>query len=208
MYMLSGCVPNNQIKEKKGEIDKQEELVLKSEIEKDNCWICGDSSSLMGYYRKMDTLGLTNLDTLDICSTDVRIFNDDGSEILDSEETEIRSNSYGKNESSVTVAGTPHLGISEVDIYYNENSKLNTDKLIEHFCQVCLDSITDQVGEARNMGNGEILNDIWLVNFKTGELRALPSYCTMFMMDDYYIHVDHEEQKDSMLLFYAPGRSS
>lgn len=78
---IAGCgVQPTEAKNLKKQTPK---LTIKSEVSQAECCICGDNErSLMPYYRKMDSVGIVCLNTMNISNTDVRIYDDDGTELL------------------------------------------------------------------------------------------------------------------------------
>lgn len=205
--LLCGCA-NQSAEAKPGSTNDKKEVTLTaiSNIKKEKCCICGKSDiSMMEYYRGMDTIGIVHLDSMNMFNSEVRSYDDSGKEIFDS--PGMKMNGLSEGEAHVSISGDPNRGISDIDIDYGDDSRIDLKDLEKKLCQDCLDKVCEQATEAANWGEGEELNDIWLINFKTEEFRALPGYYTMFMMDDYYIHIDHNDGKDNVLIFYAPAKT-
>lgn len=114
ILICSGCKTKYLEAEYYSEVTLPE---VKSEILEEECGICGTHpKSLMPYYRKMDSIGLVCLNTLNISNTDVRIYDDDGNELLNQTLTSYRISSHGEEECSFYIQGTPNRGITDVKI--------------------------------------------------------------------------------------------
>ena len=125
---IAGCgVQPTEAKNLKKQTQK---LTIKSEVSQAECCICGDNErSLMPYYRKMDSVGIVCLNTMNISNTDVRIYDDDGTELLQNDSMNQTITSHGEDECSFWISGMPNRGITEVRVDYGKLSK-NKDILV------------------------------------------------------------------------------
>lgn len=181
-------------------------MTVTASVPKEKCYLCGNNDrSLMPYYKKFKSVGIWNLGTMDICDTRVRTFSEDGkTETYESGGTNI--NSYA-NGNSVTISSMADRGISSVDITYGDNygSEMDTNKLKKYLCNNCLEKVRAIYEDAEKFDSK--CSDMLLVDFVSLELYGLPEYILGGTFNEYYIHVDHEEdQKDSILIFYAPRK--
>lgn len=179
-----------------------------SEVKKKDCCICGDNEkSLMSYYRKIDSVGVVCLNTMNISNTNVRIYDDNGNEIIHSDSMNHLFNSYGEKECSFSIAGCSNRGYAHVTLTYGEESVLNWEKIKTYLCQDCLDKVVDMYNnEMDSNGEDKRFPDVCLIDFQTNELYTLGKKYGGYMIRDYYIDIDHREDHDDLLIFYAPER--
>ncbi len=110
------------------------ESKLKDEKE---CYLCGDSGrSLMGYYRKFDTVGVISLNDWHVLDLKLKSYDEEGNEIKESSGS---STTYeNTKEISYISRGSPSRGMASMDIKLPEDYKLDTDTIQENLCQKCL----------------------------------------------------------------------
>lgn len=205
ILFLTGCTQQADAHQHDG-ADIVSSLNLKSKVSSEECCICGKSDkSLMGYYRKMDSVGVVCLNTMNICNTDVRVYDDDGKEQFDGNSSTVM-NSYGEGECSVIVSGNPNRGISDVQLSYGEKSTPDFDALQKMLCQNCLDKVAAMYEDEMEWDEDGRFPDACLVDFTTNELYSLGSHLGAYYIRDYYVNIEHEDDGDNLLIFYAPER--
>lgn len=209
LLLLSGCsqtVIDGMVKEKEPVMQPISRELQISEIEEKECCICGDNErSLMSYYRKSGMIGVVCLNRMDISSTDSRRYSNDGTKIIDEGHTNVITTQHGKGECGFTIQGMPSRGIFEAEVHYGEKSIPNFELIRKNLCQNCLDKVIEMYEEERELGDEKgWFPEVCLVDFKTNELYSLGSHIGGYFIRDYYVHIDHEEGRDEILICYSP----
>lgn len=206
IILLSGCTLKKEVRsEELLEVDAEYSMTIESEIEQDSCYICGDNEkSLMGYYRKSGMIGLVCLNTMSISSLDTRPYSDDGTEIIDDGNLSFTFTGHGEEECMFHIQGMPSHGILEADISYGENCEPDFDKIKECLCQKCLDHVIEMYDDAKRWDKNNRFPDTCLVDFQTNELYTLGENYAGYWIRDFWVHIDHEEERDSVMVIYAP----
>ena len=203
MVVLTGCK-----KETLAETaDKKTEYGIEcvSEVNVADCCICGSNNrSMMDYYRKSGMIGVVCLNTMNISTLDTRMYSNDGTEIIDSGSNDLHT-SHGEGECSFSISGMPDRGIMEASVYYGENQGADFDKIKEFLCQTCLDKVEAMYVDDMELSDGEgRFPEVCLVDFATNELYTLGEHSLGYWIRDFWVHIDHNEDKSDILVIYAP----
>lgn len=177
-----------------------------SNIAEADCCICGENErSLMDYYRKSDMVGLVCLNTMSISNLDTRPYSDDGTEIINNGNLSIMITSQGESECSFHISGMPDRGIFEAEVHYGEGNTADFEKIKKFLCQKCLDKVTGMYEDEMNWSHGEgRFPEVCLVDFATNELYTLGEHHTGYWIRDFWVHLDHGEDKSDIMVIYAP----
>lgn len=86
------------------------------------CYLCGNSNeSLMGYYRKFDTIGLISLNDWYVLDFHLKAYDENGIEI---EKSTFNNSTFGKTEEiSYSSQGMISRGMAEIDVTLPEKYK-------------------------------------------------------------------------------------
>lgn len=212
---MSGCAVSEgaeavDTKEGKTVAVKEEEEFsthVTSKVKQEDCCICGENEqSLMSYYRKSGMIGLVCLNTMNISNLDTRMYSDDGTELIDDgEHISMTTSGHGEGECCFSLSGMPNRGILEGQVHYGEKSKPDFDKIKKYLCQECLDKVTEMYDEEMNWGDGDgRFPEVCLVDFQTNELYPLGEHHIGYWIRDFWIHIDHKEDRDNVMAIYAP----
>ena len=170
-----------------------------------DCAVCGLSEdSPMSRYSHSASIGLLHLGTLEVYDTGVRIFSDDGREMLSRDGVSFGFCNFGEAYGYAHISSMPNRGIATVDITYGTSDKIDFAYLEENLCPDCMDKILEG---CRESGENECRN-IFLIDFRTMEFYPLPGDVVSFMRGDYYFHLDHKKGRDAVLIVYVPERVS
>lgn len=175
--------------------------------EKEECYICGDNEhSMMDYYRKSGMMGLVCLNTMDITNLDARMYSDDGTQVLEPEhDGGSMHNTYDDGKVKVNINGMEYRGIFKADITYGKDSKVDFEKTKGFLCQDCLDKVTAMYEDCMEWTDGEgRFPQICLIDFSTNELYSLASHQLGYSIRDFWVHIDHGDDADSVMAIYAP----
>ena len=109
----------------------------------EECYLCGShANSLMGYYRKFDTVGIIGLNEWYVLDLRLKEYDSEGKPTEDSSGT---STSLGNTSwMNYYVNAVPSRGMSSVTL---EASNVSFDKSVieNNLCQDCLDKVTDSL---------------------------------------------------------------
>lgn len=158
------------------------------------CFLCGNNkNSLMSYYGKFDSIGIVNLQTLDIADSLVRPLNEEGEETTGEGMTTSLCN-YGSG--SLVLYSVP--GYTEISIT-EEDNMINYNDLKHKLCTKCLHQVQELYEEAEQCGSCKTFA---LIDFQTRELIGLSE--ETWMKDDYYVHVDNFKGDTRVTISYTP----
>lgn len=169
------------------------------------CYLCGNSDqSLMGYYRKFDTIGLISLNDWYVLDFPVKEYDEKGNKIINSTCT---NSLYGNTGEIVYSSNsTPSRGMAKIDITFPENCKLKENTLTDHLCQKCLDKVVSSLKYWKKKNEDSKPIPICLIDFKTMEIYSLQNHCCSYFIRDYYIEMKFNENIVETRAFYLPGR--
>ncbi len=184
-----------------------------SSIEAENCFVCGYlENSLIPYYAKRDSIGIIHWNSQWVSDTGVRAYDDNGKELFGNESMSLMANSFGDGYGRVYIREMANRGISELSAYFSDTDCVNFEKLSGLLCQNCLDKVTEFYYDQKESGNNSHIGTTGfsLIDFQTRELYLLSDPCRGYMIRDYYIQYDIQENEDEnyidLAIFYAPER--
>lgn len=172
-----------------------------------DCALCGNRrDSLMGYYRRFDSIGIICINSWGINDSHVRCYDEDtGKELFEQPHSSTIFHSYGKGECAFMIQGMYERGISEIDVNYGEKSVIDWERLSERLCSGCLEKFKNMEDGEADLTEGRY-KDVCLVDFKTAEVYSIEDWHSWYMIRDYYVMIDHGENGDHITIFYAPVR--
>lgn len=177
---------------------------LQSELEDvDSCYLCGNSNqSLMGYFRKFDTIGLILLNDWYILEFKLKSY-DEQEEMW---KGEISGNRGNTGEVTYISEGVPSRGMASIDVTLPENYGLDTTVMQEHLCQNCLDKITATLHFSKWKYEKKNVIPLCLVDFATLEIYSLQEGHVGRFIRDYWVEADFRENEIEAKAFYLPER--
>ena len=107
---------------------------------------------------------------------------------------------FGDEYGYAYIRSMPNRGIATVDITYGSDNEIDFSFLEKQLCSECIGKILE---ESQAAWAGKYRN-VFLVDFQTMEFYSLPVNIIAFMRNNYYIHVDHADGQDRILIVYAP----
>lgn len=194
--------------------EEEFELSLKSSIDKDECFICGNpAGGILDYYYKFDSIGIIHWADMSVTDTRIREYDDDGNERTDYGYMSMTGSSFGEGYGSIWNNAQPDRCIAEPKIYLGEKDTLDYKKLKNKLCQGCLDKVCGFYEDQVNSGNDDYLasTGYCLIDFTTGKLYTLSDPYRGYSIRDYVVKYDLKEQGNGekyidLLIFYAPIR--
>ena len=168
----------------------------------DECYLCGNASeSLMGYYRKFDTVGIVGLNERYVLDLRLKEYDSEGKPTEDSSGTSTSlGNTSGMN---YYVNAVPSRGMSSVTL---EASNVSLDKSVieNNLCQDCLDKVTDSLEGYFEEGKEEYL-PFCLVDFETLDIYPVQKMNRAYSVRDYWVDLDYNDSEIEIDVYYLPG---
>lgn len=177
---------------------------LKSELKNiELCYLCGNNrKSLMGYYRKFDTIGLISLNDWYVLDFPLKVYDEEGKEIEKSDSNSVRYGNTG--EITYSVHGTPSRGMAEIDVTLSENYKVDIGNLQKNLCQECLDKVGVSLEYWKWNDEEKEGIPLCLVDFETLEIYSLQDYYCSYFIRDFFVEIDCGENNIKVEVFYLP----
>lgn len=167
----------------------------------EECYLCGShANSLMGYYRKFDTVGIIGLNQWYVLDLRLQAYDKNGNKIEDSSGSSTSmGNTSGMDYYVSTIAsrGKASATISSTDGAFNKNVIEN------HLCQVCLDKVTNTLEGYFEKGKEEYL-PFCLVDFETLEIYSMQKMNISYSVRDYWVELDHQDDEVEVKVYYLP----
>lgn len=177
---------------------------IKSKLENtEECYLCGNSNrSLMGYYRKFDTVGIIGLNEWYVLDLRLKEYDGFGNLIEDSSGT---SDSFGNTSGmNYNVKATPSRGMASATIS-SSNGMFNKEEVQNNLCQECLDKVTDTLKGYFEKGKEEYL-PFCLVDFSTLNLYPVQKMDRAYSVGDYWIEMSYTDSEVEIDAYYLPER--
>ncbi len=169
------------------------------------CYLCGNSNkSLMGYYRKFDTIGLISLNDWYVLDFPLKNYDGEGNEVIGKNTNYMTSGNTG--EIMYTCDGTVSRGMAEIEVTLTEDYKLNRDMLTQNLCQGCLDKVTASLKYWKKENEKKEAIPLCLVDFDTLEIYPMQGTYPAYFIRDYWIKIGFDENEVEVEAFYLPER--
>ena len=167
----------------------------------DECYLCGEADgSMMGYYRKFDSLGVIGLNEWNVIDLRIREYDDNGKEIInDSSSSMLMGNSQGV---SYKVDSNSLRGMSRAS--FSSDDKFNPTVITKNLCQECLDKVADTLVTYQTKGQNNYQPFV-LVDFSTLEVYPMQKENLGYMVRDYWVSLDHDDEV-KVEAYYLPKR--
>lgn len=152
-------------------------------LDVEQCHLCGNSrESLMGYYRKFDTIGLISHNDWYVVDFPLKAYDENGNEIEAGDSGSVRYGNTG--EISYAVRGMPSRGMAEIEVTLLGKNKVDIKKLQENLCQWCLDKVADSLEYWKWENEEKEAVPLCVVDFETLDIYSLQDmYCSYFVRD-------------------------
>jgi len=169
----------------------------------DECCLCGNSSrSLMGYYRKFDTVGIIGLNEWYVLDLRLKEYDEKGNELIkDEHSSTLFGNSQGVD---YYINSTPSRGMAAATIS-SDNGMFNEKVIRENLCQMCLDKVVETLETYCEVGAQKEYIPFCIVDFETLELYPLQTPNLGYYVRDYWVDIEHAEEEIKVQVFYLPG---
>lgn len=169
-----------------------------------DCYLCGDNKrSLMGMYRNSDELGIVSVNHWHVENFRTRNRDDKG-QLINSGGSVNTITGTGEGGNFFYSSPMSNRGISNVKVNYGEDSILDGKVARKLFCQACLEKLERVTETYVPEDKSTKVRDLFLIDFKTMELYSLQGQYTAYMIRDYYVQIDYQEEGLKVTAFYAP----
>ena len=175
-----------------------------SELENiENCYLCGNADdSLMGYYRKFDTIGIIGLNEWNILDLRLKEYDSEGNLVEDYKgSTSLNGNNQGV---AYQISSIPARGMAKASIS-SEDGMFDETLVKEHLCQECLDKVTDTLEGYFAKGKEEYL-PFCIVDFETLEVHPVQRMNLGYFVRDYWVNLNFEDTIE-LQVYYLPDKS-
>lgn len=169
---------------------------LDSKLEdEESCFLCGYSNqSLMGYYRKFDTIGLISLNDWYVLDFHLKNYDENGVEVTDSGYSNITSGNTG--EIIYYSDGSPKSGMASIDVTLQEDYRLDVEFIQNTLCQECLDKVVESLEYTKWKNEKKEAFPLCLVDFETLEIYSLQDWHRGCRIRDYWVEIQPDEEKN------------
>lgn len=170
------------------------------------CYLCGNSDrSLMGYYRKFDTIGLISLNDWYVVDLGLREYDEQGN-ALSNQGSHTSLGVTNTGEVSISTSSTPNRGMASIEVSLPEGYKPNIKMLQEHLCQECLDKVTASLETSKWKYEKKEAIPLYLVDFQTLEIYSLQDWHLGCSIRDYWVEMNIAGEEVGVNAFYVPIR--
>lgn len=173
-------------------------VFLPGEYSSADCYLCGSNEeSLMSVYRGRNSLGI-------LCTDRFAVFDifapscDGWGQRKKESANRIRMIMRGESHGTIMTMGIGDRTAREVDIALEEGDRLSLGDLEGVLCGNCSDLF-----KRLQADKGELLTDVFLVDFLTAKVYPLDT-SRHFFVGDYFVLIDAEECAITVTVVYAP----
>lgn len=195
MFVALFCIAAVRTSKSTDERQAYEHIDYVSEIDQENCYVCGNGSDCP--YWDEDNVAIINLNTFEMMRVEINRYNDQGELIEEHFGFMQRSGLYG-NDTYVNAMTHPDQGYSSAEIT-GVKYEIDWDLLQSKLCQECLDTINDM------WFADDPPSEIAVISFEDRTIRPLIKSCPWFSLGNYGIDCEFEEDGDIDLLIHYCG---
>lgn len=195
MFVVLYCIANVKSSKATEERQAYEHIDYVSEINQENCYICGSDEECP--YWGEDNVAIINLNTFECTRIEINRYDDYGTLIEEHCGYMQRSGLYG-NDTYVNALTHPDQGYSSVEI---TGVKYEIDRALiqSSLCQQCLDTINDM------WFADDPPSEIAIISLEDRTIRPLIKSCPWFSSGNYGIDCEFEEDGNIDLLIHYCG---
>lgn len=166
-------------------------------LHRPDCQLCGTAEdSLISEDSLFHSIGILYLGALDVYDIGIGNYETREGTASDSAGVQFGFWNFEDGNGYVNITSVPHQGIATIDISYGETADIDFNYLEGVLCQDCLAKVIaccEEAGDSR-------CRNVFLIDFETLEMYALPENLTAFVENDYLFHVDHFDGRDVVLI--------
>lgn len=204
--VLGGCfITSCKVPEETETSNYNKDTVYETDVLECDCYLCGTNpDSPMAPYWGQANLGLLNLNTL-VCEMFPVNHYDENQDLIAAAVRYASTVTYrGSSDAGSTFRSDTNTnrGFLSISISLNENSVLNLDHIMPHFCTNCLTLIMNDYTYADNKPH------VAIVDFQNRQIKPLDRTVSYYLYGDYRINSVYKEKSHSIYLnaFYCPER--
>ena len=168
----------------------------------DKCYLCGLApESLMGYYRKFDTVGVIGLNQWVVMDLRLKEYDSEGN-CVEKEGSSSAHNSMQGVE--YTIESTPSRGKASATIK-STDGMFYESTVKKHLCQQCLDKVVSTLQRDTVDGAKDFL-PFCVVDFETLELYPVQREQHSYFVRDYWVQIESIDEEIELEVFYLPEK--
>lgn len=210
VIILFGVLLLFQIKSKgdnRGKYIEVDYKYLKSRLNNtEECCLCGSNArSLMGYYRKFDTVGVISLNDWYVIDLRLKNYDSQGNE----SKTDSGTSMWHANNENISYDGTSTAsrGMADIRISLPETYKLNEEFLENNLCADCLSKVAKTLEHSYFENEKSETIPLCAVDFKTLELYSMQNHYRAYSIRDYWVELDFDKENEiTLFAYYLPER--
>lgn len=163
--------------------------------DQESCFLCGNSNqSLMGYYRKFDTVGLISLNDWYVLDFHLKNYDEDGVEVTNAGYGNITFGNTG--EIIYHSDGSSKSGMASIDVTLQEDYRLDVELIQNNLCQECLDKVVESLNYTKWKNEKKEAVPLCLVDFETLEIYSLQDWHRGCRIRDYWVEIQPDEERN------------
>ena len=161
----------------------------------ESCFLCGYSNqSLMGYYRKFDTIGLISLNDWYVLDFRLKNYDENGVEDTDAG---YGGSTFGNTGEIIYYSdGSPKSSMASIDVTLQEDYRLDVEFIQNNLCQECLDKVVESLEYTKWKNEKKEAVPLCLVDFETMEIYSLQDWHRGCRIRDYWVEIQPDEEKN------------
>lgn len=163
--------------------------------DEDSCFLCGYSNqSLMGYYRKFDTIGLISLNDWYVLDFHLKNYDEDGVEVTNAGYGNITFGNTG--EIIYHSDGSPKSGMASIDVTLQKDYRLDVELIQNNLCQECLDKVVESLDYTKWKNEKKEAIPLCLVDFETLEIYSLQDWHRGCRIRNYWVEIQSDDERN------------
>ena len=166
----------------------------------DRCLLCGNSDrSLMGYYRKQDTVGIISLNDWQILDFRLQVHAGEEKSVLENYGTGIFSGSTG--EIRYMGSSMSSSGMASMDVTLPDDYSVDIEFLQDSLCSECLKKVTDSLANSKWKNEEKEAIPLCLIDFETSEIYSLQDLHKGYSVNDCWVEIERNGKEISVKVF-------
>lgn len=172
-----------------------------SEIEQENCYICGQTDGKIKSVWGEDNVGIVNLNTFETMYIGINRYDESGTLVMEPAGVmEISGIIDNSQKSYANASAFPDNGFARVQIT-GVQYRIDRDKIQRHLCQQCLDSINEM------WFNGNYPAEYGVISFSENTIQPLLKSHPWFSAGNFGIDCEFKENDEiGILIHYCPNQ--
>ena len=167
------------------------------------CYLCGNSDySLVGYYRKFDTIGLISLNDWYVLDFRLNCQDGDGDERNMDSGT---SSTFGNTGEIIYFSESNFHGeMASIEVTLPDDYAPKMETLEEYLCQPCLDKVLESLEFRKWKYEKKEAVPLCLIDFETLEIYSLQDWHQGYRIRDYWVEIELDDDEIQIAVYHIP----